>query len=362
MCFEDDPLAEMTQIDLWKSYRGTFVRHSATHPHLIAGDFIKNVSNTFNGASAQVAGGTKYVIRGIKPRRVPVDVNKGELLRCQWKKSPNTPKDPDQEIFAGSDTDECSQWFWNGQAMFTHIIVHHLGIPLKPEETREAEAQRFPSADKNAPALWQYVFPAEYPADSRCHWSSCRHSITAESAKPDLRAKQLARHIHTHMPEKSLQVAKPKSRNVVQLDENGHHWLNTGVDESHRDPCGLPLGAVLCLRNIARGLGRLPNDGDVVEALIKAVPGSDEEDEDSSEDEAEEKPDGEVDTEAEAEVETATEATPAAKPVRTTRKAILVRKVFGNIRNRLFFTLGHNHILRDYVNDVLRSLARSQAC
>ncbi|GAM84312.1 hypothetical protein ANO11243_023060 [Dothideomycetidae sp. 11243] len=295
MCFEDDPTAEMTQIDLWKSYQGTFLAYSATHPHLIAGDFIKNVSNTFNGASAQVAGQNKYVIRGIKPRKTPVDFDGRHLLRCLWHTNA-TASDPASSIFADADGNQCIQWFWNKQGLLQHILSQHLEIPRKKTEDNEF--------DFNAPSV---TIP------QRCSWSSCKHKIDLDESRRNIGWKLLARHIDTHLPERSSSSGgtKTKSKQTDLLEESGLHWLNTSVDETFKDPCGLPLGAVLCLRNIARALGRLPAEGEVVEKAIQVVPGAEE--------------------------------------------------VFGHVKRRLFYTLGHNHVLRDYLGDVLRSLARSGA-
>ncbi|KAF2153151.1 hypothetical protein K461DRAFT_320851 [Myriangium duriaei CBS 260.36] len=357
MCFEDDPNAEMTQIDLWKSYQGTFLAYAATHPHLIAGDFIKNVSNTFNGASAQVAGQNKYVIRGIKPRKHPIDMEGRKLLQCQWRSNKDASTDPASSIFAGADGHECAQWFWHKSAVFQHVLTDHLAIPSKNKETLEAEAlqELARKSAKSAFSLWRFDWSQADPTKpQRCCWSSCNYSVATEQPDQSLSWMLLARHIDTHLPDRMPSVpssTKPAQDDSKQSAESDHHWLNTSVDESLKDPCGLPLGAVLCLRNIARALGRMPNEGEVVEQAIQAVPGLEEElsDEEPEEDAAAEVGDGENPDAV------------VTKNNRNTRKAVLVRKVFGAVRQRLFFTLGHNHVLKDYLGDVLRSLARSGA-
>jgi len=80
-CFEEDQAGEITQFTLWGAYNQAFNDVMQAQPHhkkLMPGkDFIINVSSTFPGATAQVlqisATQRKYIIRGIRPRSVPVD-------------------------------------------------------------------------------------------------------------------------------------------------------------------------------------------------------------------------------------------------------------------------------------------------
>ena len=354
MCFQDDPATEMTQIDLWKSYQGTFLAYASSHPHLIAGEFIKNVSNTFNGASAQVASQNKYVIRGIKPRKTPVDSEGRSLIQCHWTTGKDSINDASSSIFAGSDSDECGQWFRDKESLFRYILTRYLQIPEKKADVLEAEAGSRQTPESSLFPLWRFDYAAA-PTDKerRCRWSSCKHVVDIDTARPALSWKLLARHIDTHLPDgPKTSAGKDKQGGKAQAEVGGVHWLNPGVDETLKDPCGLPLGAVLCLRNIARGLGRLPTEGEIVEQAIHAVSGGQSDNED---DEIVARPvkgdDGEDEEKQQAE----------RKDPSATRKATLLRQVFGNVRPRLFFTLGHNRVLREYVGDVLRSLAKSGA-
>ncbi|PNS14179.1 Chromatin structure-remodeling complex subunit rsc9 [Sphaceloma murrayae] len=349
MCFEDDPSAEMTQIDLWKSYQGTFLKHNLTHPHLIAGDFIKNVSNTFSGASAQVAGQNKYVIRGIKPRSVPVDRRGKELIRCQW----HGPKKPDEEqtssIFAYAQTEECGLFYPNGPSLHQHILTHHLDIPVKGA-TQPTGETALP-----APILNSLDLEKKNDLDpGRCAWSTCKHRI-----QPDVPKKYrwilFARHIETHVPDEQLAKGQKVLAKEKKADtESVHQWLNTSVDESLRDPCGVPLGAALCLRNIARGIGKLTEEGESMDELLRAVGGSVDlagQTEEEEADETAEDEDGEDDPQV-----------VLKKPDPNSKKAKLMRGVFGSVKEKLFFIMGHNYVLKDHVGDVLRMMARSGAC
>ncbi|KAF2223452.1 hypothetical protein BDZ85DRAFT_261605 [Elsinoe ampelina] len=343
MCFEDDPTAEMTQIDLWKSYQGTFLKHNITHPHLIAGDFIKNVSNTFNGASAQVAGQNKYVIRGIKPRITPVDYRGRELIRCQW----HAQKKPDEEqtssIFAYAQTLECGQFYPSGPSLLDHILQHHLDVPRKGPTPPVTDA----TAKRSTLTLLDFDHKSGAPP-GQCAWASCKHQ--AQDQFPN-KSQWIffARHIETHLPDQQLTKSQ-KTSDKDKPPESQHQWLSTSVEESLREPCGVPLGAALCLGNIARGLAKLPEAGGLTDELLKLVSGPagiDEEGDVEPEDlETGEDDDGPSDA-------------PLEKIDVNSNKAKLLRSVFGHVKERLFFVLGHNYVLKEYIGTVMRTVGRN---
>lgn len=84
-CFEPMDDAEVTQISLWRGYESEFSQavKDSGRKLLPAVEFIKNVSNAFNKASAMViteqsTGKKRFVIKGIQPRFKPVDIADGE--------------------------------------------------------------------------------------------------------------------------------------------------------------------------------------------------------------------------------------------------------------------------------------------
>lgn len=349
MCFEDDPNAEMTQIDLWKSYQGTFLRHNIEHPHLIAGDFIKNVSNTFTGASAQVAGQNKYVIRGIKPRATPIDTHHRELLRCQWHGPKKRDEDQTSSIFAFAQTEECGLFYPNGSSLLQHVLTHHLDVPRKGP-TPPAEETLI----KKSP-LSRLDFDSKVNEDpGRCTWATCKHKVPADVPNK-YRWILFGRHIETHIPDQQ----KAKSHKDTSKDKKSdstQQWLSTSVDESLRDPCGVPLGAVLCLRNIARGLAKIPEEGKVMEELLGHVQGTvdvAEEDKVVEVELDEDMKEKEGDEEEQVVVQ---------RPDANSKKANLIRGVFGPVKDRLFFVMGHNYVLKEHVGDVLRMMGKAGAC
>lgn len=341
MCFQDDPSAEMTQIDLWKSYQGTFLPFAATHPHLIAGDFIKNVSNTFTGASAQVAGQNKYVIRGIKPRLTPVDYRGRELVRCQWRTQINGTKPEAASVFADADGTECGQYYPHSPSLFEHILSNHLQVHRKRPTPAEA-------SDKNAITSLGLSFrlfdfsAGEGSSHVSCAWSSCRHNTANEIvSKSWVKRALLARHIQTHLPDDVGSRSSSAKRNKKESDSSksssiqAWKYYNTISDERN-DAAGVPLGACLVMRNIARGIAKMGPESDAQKEALEKVKTEAEVEAIGLEPQAQKLDAGEV-----------TKAAPSGK-------ALLTRLLFDPVKEQMFYALAYNRPLKDYVGAVLR--------
>ena len=353
MCFMADVKSEMTQISLWQAYQGTFQPFQATHPHLIAGEFIKNVSAVLTGATAQVANGNKYVIRGIRARKVPVEtgmspgskaLDKGkELLRCCWKVT--VPVESQTHPVSGAiippTTREvpCGEWFRSSSDMLRHICANHLHLPTKKKASPVPEADEMDIDSKpetnglpngtngtngDTTVADGFDFAAGDQQIHRCHWADCKRSsedfqVTSGGRSTAL----LARHIRTHIPSAtsdSNHNAKP-SEESAQSPQSTRQTLFTLQDETG-DAAGLPLGAALVLRNIARFMPKtLSNSKDSVRAAMGG--------------ETEKKADGLDD-------------------------AGMIGLFFNEeVRRGLFDALSHNKTLKDYVGVVLRNVRRS---
>jgi chromatin structure-remodeling complex subunit RSC9 len=353
MCFMPDVKSEMTQISLWQAYQGTFQPFQATHPHLIAGEFIKNVSAVFTGATAQVANGNKYVIRGIRARKVPVEtgmspgskaLDKGkELLRCCWKVTVpvEAQVNPTSGAIIPATTREasCGEWFRSSSDMLRHICANHLHLPTKKKASPVPEADEMDIDSKPAPnglpngtngtngdstLADGFDFAAADQQTHRCHWADCKRSsddfqVTGSGRSTAL----LARHIQTHIPSAisdSNHNAKP-SEESAQSSQSTRQMLFTLQDETG-DAAGLPLGAALVLRNIARFMPKTLSDSkDSVQA---AMGGETEKKADSLDD------------------------------------AGMIGLFFNEeVRRGLFDALSHNKTLKNYVGVVLRNVRRS---
>ena len=91
-CFEESREDDITQIAIWQAYQGRF-QHNTPVP---AAEFIKNVSSTFSTAQAQVINGPqpRFIIKGIRPRKVLIDTNGQPYFKCFWENSKPDPYDP----------------------------------------------------------------------------------------------------------------------------------------------------------------------------------------------------------------------------------------------------------------------------
>lgn len=339
MCFEDDPTSEMTQIHLWQSYQGTFVQYAATHPHLIAGDFIKNVSNTFTGASAQVAGSNKYVIRGIRPRKIPADFRGRTLVACHWRTNHNDVLREYASIFANADGHECGEYFPNGASILEHILTAHLHISKKkrensaPIDTTDSRSSRLSSSGA-AGAAFDFA-EAEKSKPYSCQWTTCTHSIPKVNSAADLAL--LARHIETHLPD-TTSTASWKNRHNTTPDITKpepqpptHAWQRTLTDE-RKEAAGLPRGCVIVLGNIARGVPRLAAGDPSASATVNGVGSKDDEGTDGEREEVEEQ-----------------------EPTGT--KA-LMKTIFDPVKEKLLYAMAHNPVLRQQLNGVLGLIAQ----
>ncbi|KAI9727067.1 MAG: Chromatin structure-remodeling complex protein rsc9 [Cirrosporium novae-zelandiae] len=230
-CFKEDPDSDITQIELWKAYQARFSIYNPAL-NLPAADFIKNVSNTFNGANAQVISEPvqKFIIKGIRPRHYPVDEHGKKYLRCLWQ----------------TEHGECGDYIKDARGMIDHIMEVHLGQRRQLDGT-------FENSLSSSPLI--------------CEWNHCQ-KFAAQNGTTHL--KDFRAHILVHMPypEDTPNITpghfaqnRPHSPDIVQEAEYRTIKLqNTLVDE-HGDPCGIAYTSTLVLRNIGKALLRKDGEG-----------------------------------------------------------------------------------------------------
>ncbi|KAH8816125.1 hypothetical protein F5884DRAFT_775012 [Xylogone sp. PMI_703] len=243
--FEEDRDESITQIALWQAYQSRFADHvnETGKPLLAAAEFIKNVSTTFaDRAAAQVQTGPvqKFIIKGIRMRSVPVDFKGEEFSKCLWRTHSH-----------GSGL--CQQYFMAPEKMYQHILTAHLGATIRPDG----------SFDNSQ--VGQYV----------CQWHKCHRF----KESPVTKLSQIAGHIKIHLPPppSSLQetsesngmpqTKKQKPSYLITPRKQSFTYQVTATDE-RGDAAGIPLSAVLVLRNLARNLSK-------TEAEENAMKGSD---------------------------------------------------------------------------------------
>lgn len=216
--FEEDPDCEITQIELWDAYRVQFTSHG--HPLPTAADFIKNVTTTFPLATAQVTHPTdpstsapKFIIKGIRPRKAPKDLQGRSYQACLWRLSGNA---------------HCNAFLPDSGAVYEHILRTHL------------------QASKKEDGKWQLGSPSD--RHYMCHWGRCRSREPASLF-------EVGMHIKTHLQgQTQTEVGQRGGQDLPDSSDTRYPaqtWYLTAVDD-RGEPAGLPRGAALVLRNIAR--------------------------------------------------------------------------------------------------------------
>ncbi|KIW04192.1 uncharacterized protein PV09_04501 [Verruconis gallopava] len=262
-CFEEDPQGEITQLALWSAYNEAFAQAKLTRPLMQAKDFITNVSSTFTNAQAQVVypdqdrTKPKYTIRGVRPRSVPVDLRGRPYLKCLWR----TPA-PTTNGFTPGQTkprdSECDFSVLKADEMWEHVMNVHFNMHKDKETGRFVLANSNGKQETNGDVI---MGEADSPAPVvakvwSCHWGGCKKMRDSS----DLNA--VVKHVITHLPDTSLQAPIHKVHNVsperveIPSSKVPYQWIVTATDE-RGDAAGLPLAAILVLRNLARQMGKV---------------------------------------------------------------------------------------------------------
>lgn len=286
--FEEDPDAQVTQIAIWQAYNAAFLEPlKRTGRSMInAAEFIRNISSVYHTAGAQVfreQGPTgevqsRFIIRGIRPRAFPISPENRGYLGCQWTRQPTS--DEQQQQQQQHQYMVCGAWHLTTESMWNHILTQHLG-----------EAPGTDNKFSNKEGTYS------------CHWDSCRRYPTPTK----LNLMQLMMHIKTHLKAEEarhnalyptlqppptpaaggpggatepfpggpasgmttpgggpVQVApspkRSKTRVIKPASTISLTFEETASVRDERNPnvppqaAGIPLSAVLILRNIARNV------------------------------------------------------------------------------------------------------------
>jgi chromatin structure-remodeling complex subunit RSC9 len=228
--FEEDRDESITQIAMWQAYQARFspMVIQTGRTLLPAADFIKNVSVTFGDkvvAQVQSSPVQKFIIKGLRRRSVPIDIKGEEFTKCAWRKY---------------GTSLCGEFFMSPEQMYQHILRNHIGaIPMEDGKFENTGGQ--------------YT----------CYWASCHRF----QESPATKLVQLANHIKIHLPRKRPADAdslnyfgqqpakKQKPSYIVAPPKQAFQYHMTAIDE-RGDAAGIPLSAVLVLRNLARNISK----------------------------------------------------------------------------------------------------------
>ncbi len=242
--FEEDAESHITQIAIWQAYQGSFGALAGVRSNLSAADFIRNVSHVFANARAQIIRGPgevqRFIIEGIRARTVPSHYEtREEYTRCQW------------QMAKGALSKRCNQFFLGGEQMWHHVLTAHLGVPIGENgkiDNREVTMS--------------------------CDWADC---VKYPTPRP-LKLAQLTRHIKTHVPaaqkrpqQDGAELAAKRQRKsyITPAKTMSLTWEKTVVTSDERKPnveqaAGIPLSAVLVLRNIARNVVKTESEEELL--------------------------------------------------------------------------------------------------
>lgn len=225
-CFIEDSECEITQIALWQAYQSRFADPRVTGGGVLpAAEFIKNVSNTFTNAQAQVINGpgtaTKFIIKGIRPLETAHTFEGFPYSYCRWADNSKPSK-------------MCQRAFTSPTDLRNHVFGDHMS--LEPTDT---------------PGQYK-LDPAETPIHT-CQWDHCSRF---RASGPSPNTSMVAGHVSSHLPEDRPADAQPTTAKRVVLQERivrKWYYMDTPINEKG-EPFGVAYKAALVLRNIARGL------------------------------------------------------------------------------------------------------------
>ncbi|CEJ90921.1 Putative RSC complex subunit Rsc9 [[Torrubiella] hemipterigena] len=236
--FEEDGESFVTQLAAWQAYQNAFVGplKAIGQTMITPADFIRNSTSVYPGSNAQVLreqgdGQQKFIIHGIRARARPMSLTGKEYGRCLWASDP------------AKKNAKCGRFCLTAEQMWNHVVDEHLG------------------AQKNEEGQYQNV-----EQDFLCTWGDC--SRYSEPTRMHLQ--DFARHVMSHIsavlstesPKKQAWLIPAKTMTVT-FEET-----MTMLDE--RNPrlppqaAGIPLSAVLVLRNIARNIVKTESEEELL--------------------------------------------------------------------------------------------------
>lgn len=245
--FEEDGNSFVTQLAAWQSYQNAFgAPLKAIGQQMITpADFIRNSTAVYKGSNAQVLrepgeAQQKFIIHGIRARPRPLSLGGKEYGRCLWATNP------------ARRNEKCGHFFLKADEMWQHIMKSHL-------HAKFTEEGQFENTEK------EFV----------CTWGEC-----SKYRKPTkLHLRDFARHVTTHItaliPASSEGQANVKSSWIIPAKTMLVTFEETMTVRDERNPqappqaAGIPLSAVLVLRNIARNVVKTETEEELLKEQRK---------------------------------------------------------------------------------------------
>ncbi|KAK4677254.1 Chromatin structure-remodeling complex protein rsc9 [Podospora pseudoanserina] len=269
--FEEDPDSNITQLAIWQAYNTEFLEplKRKGRSMISAPEFIKSITSVYESAGAQIVheqgpGGQsqqKYLIRGIRPRRYPISPDGRGYFQCQLPAPHGKPP-------GGA---KCGAWNLTAEKMWDHIVAEHLGDSVSRTEDGKLvnkegmfscawnNCQKFPRPTE--------MFLVQYMAHLKTHLRSeeIRHAAKPSEISPlaplpppppsPTSTTNRSRSGSFSSSSSKSRVVRPAKTVTITIEE-------TASARDERNPnapaqaAGVPLSAVLILRNIAQYVPR----------------------------------------------------------------------------------------------------------
>jgi chromatin structure-remodeling complex subunit RSC9 len=248
--FEADPDGQVTQISIWQGYNNAFLEplKKAGRPMIQAAEFIRSISTVYENAAARIKSEgpngevKKFIIEGIRPRMRPVGLDGSEYFPCLWARKNRQP----------NENAKCLTWLPGATQMWQHIITHHLEEAMDP----------------------QTYLIKDHVGTYTCYWAACgkynaptETSLFVFASHVKLHANQAFAKLDdkagsdlAQTPGSTGAKRQPRAYVVPAKAITIKHEETLAVLADQRNPNstvtagGIPLSAVLVLRNIARNI------------------------------------------------------------------------------------------------------------
>ena len=230
--FEEDNTSFVTQLAAWQAYQSAFVAPLKTigQSLITPADFIRNSTSVYKDSNAQVLREPgdpqqKFIIHGIRARLRPLSPDGKEYGRCLWANDPSKRNE------------KCGHFYLTPEQMWTHILTSHLGQEKK-------EDGQYENVEK----------------ELVCTWGECVKYHTPTKMHLQDFARHISAHISSMLPATEPTSAHGHKSWVIPARTMGVTYEETMTVRDERNPnappqaAGIPLSAVLVLRNIARNV------------------------------------------------------------------------------------------------------------
>ena len=263
--FEEEPESQITQIAIWQAYNTAFLEplKKSNRSMINAAEFIRNISQVYSSAGAQIVRDRgpegevqRFIIKGIRPRPHPISADGRDYFRCFWSRIPGRPM-------------KCGAWFLTANQMGEHILEDHL---------REARDEEGKFKNREGEFVCQWGNCTKYPQPTKLNLFDFANHIKIHVKNEERKANPPQNHGEPGISQTPNSSSKrgAKQRFIKPAKTITLTFEETAVTRDERNPnalpqaAGIPLSAVLILRNIARNIVKT----DAEEALVKQQQGA----------------------------------------------------------------------------------------